>query len=163
MALIDCPECLKPVSDHAAACPHCGFPVVAELRKTRAVSLEEEGLFSESPKMFANNPLGFVICCVLCLALVGFVFLFFWWLECRATVLTVTGQRSILRRGILSKRTNEVRHEDVRNIQVGQSFLQRMFDVGSLAISSAGQGEIEIEISGIADPQKVADLIRAHQ
>ncbi len=27
MALINCPECLKEVSDNAKACPHCGFPL----------------------------------------------------------------------------------------------------------------------------------------
>ena len=27
MALIKCPECGKEVSDKAAACPNCGFPV----------------------------------------------------------------------------------------------------------------------------------------
>ncbi|MDO5696173.1 MAG: hypothetical protein Q4P30_05430 [Eubacteriales bacterium] len=27
MALIHCPECKREVSDHAYACPHCGFPV----------------------------------------------------------------------------------------------------------------------------------------
>jgi hypothetical protein len=31
MALIDCPECEKKISDKAAACPHCGYP----LRETR--------------------------------------------------------------------------------------------------------------------------------
>ena len=27
MALIDCPECSKPVSDSAPICPHCGFEI----------------------------------------------------------------------------------------------------------------------------------------
>ncbi|MFA5516114.1 MAG: hypothetical protein WDA20_07485 [Desulfuromonadales bacterium] len=26
MALIDCPECQKQISEQAVACPHCGFP-----------------------------------------------------------------------------------------------------------------------------------------
>ncbi|MFB6271450.1 MAG: zinc ribbon domain-containing protein [Salinibacter sp.] len=26
MALVDCPECTKDVSEHADACPHCGYP-----------------------------------------------------------------------------------------------------------------------------------------
>lgn len=29
MALINCPECRKEVSDRAAACPHCGNPMSA--------------------------------------------------------------------------------------------------------------------------------------
>jgi ABC-type phosphate transport system substrate-binding protein len=28
MALIDCPECKKQISNHAVACPHCGMPLV---------------------------------------------------------------------------------------------------------------------------------------
>lgn len=30
MALIICPECSRDVSDKAAACPHCGFPINRE-------------------------------------------------------------------------------------------------------------------------------------
>jgi hypothetical protein len=29
MALIQCPECQKQISDKAAACPHCGCPIIA--------------------------------------------------------------------------------------------------------------------------------------
>lgn len=32
MALIACSECQKEVSDKAAACPHCGAPIVAKSR-----------------------------------------------------------------------------------------------------------------------------------
>jgi hypothetical protein len=32
MALIDCPECEARISDKAAACPHCGYPMAAERR-----------------------------------------------------------------------------------------------------------------------------------
>ena len=31
MALIICPECQKQISSHAAACPHCGYPVQEHL------------------------------------------------------------------------------------------------------------------------------------
>lgn len=30
MALIDCPECEKRISDKAASCPHCGYPLAEE-------------------------------------------------------------------------------------------------------------------------------------
>jgi hypothetical protein len=29
MALIDCPECGRQVSDRAPSCPHCGFPIAS--------------------------------------------------------------------------------------------------------------------------------------
>ena len=33
--IVDCPECEHRVSDRAAACPQCGFPVAAELTAER--------------------------------------------------------------------------------------------------------------------------------
>lgn len=31
MALMRCPECRDKVSSKAAACPHCGYPIMADL------------------------------------------------------------------------------------------------------------------------------------
>lgn len=35
MALITCPECGQSVSDHADACPKCGYPVGAMIEKQK--------------------------------------------------------------------------------------------------------------------------------
>ena len=34
MALINCPECNREISDMAESCPHCGLPLVTELTET---------------------------------------------------------------------------------------------------------------------------------
>jgi predicted amidophosphoribosyltransferase len=36
MALIECPECKKNVSDMASSCPDCGYPIKSTLMKARA-------------------------------------------------------------------------------------------------------------------------------
>lgn len=36
MALIDCPECAKQVSDKAAACPNCGHPILERASASQA-------------------------------------------------------------------------------------------------------------------------------
>ena len=46
MSLIDCPECDGTVSNFASACPHCGFPVAAEIRQTVEELTETEGVRS---------------------------------------------------------------------------------------------------------------------
>lgn len=33
MALIDCPECEKKISDKATSCPNCGYPLGRERRR----------------------------------------------------------------------------------------------------------------------------------
>jgi membrane protein YdbS with pleckstrin-like domain len=88
------------------------------------------------------------------------LYLLAWWLQSRFTTLTVTNQRTMLRRGLIARETTEVRHRDVRNLQVNQTTLERMLGVGDLAISSAGQNELEINVHGIPNPEKLAAIVR---
>jgi uncharacterized membrane protein YdbT with pleckstrin-like domain len=125
--------------------------------------MAETTLYSENPSMFRNNPIGFIVTILLCLVGVGLIILLVWWLRSKATLLTVTDERTILRKGILSKSVNEVWHRDVRNVQLKQTFVQRIFDTGMLEISSAGQADVEIRIVGIRDPDGVKDIIDAHK
>jgi len=89
----------------------------------------------------------------------GLLIFLIWWFKSLGVTLTITSSRTILRRGVLSKHTNEVLHKNVRNVQVSQSFLQRIFGVGDIGIASAGSAGIEIAVSGILSPQHVKDLI----
>ncbi|MEO2031821.1 MAG: PH domain-containing protein [Planctomycetaceae bacterium] len=120
---------------------------------------QERVLYESHPAMFGNHPVGFVLSVILSLVGVGLVILLIWYIRCVGTTLTVTNEQTTLRRGILSKFTNDVFHENVRNIIVRQTFLQRIFGVGSVGISSAGQSGIEIEVNGIPDPDRVKQII----
>jgi len=123
----------------------------------------EKVLYESHPSMFRNHPIYFSLCCILSIVIVGLIMLLIWWLQTLATTLIITGEKTILRKGILSKYTNEVFHENVRNVQVRQSFLQRVFNVGYVGISSAGQAGMEIEVNGIPDPDEVKRLISEHR
>jgi len=118
-------------------------------------------VLSARPAMFRNRPVAFILLVIL--FPLGIIVLPIWWLVCLCTRLTVTESRTILRTGILSKATNEVRHHDVRNIQVNQGIFQRLFGVGDIGISSAGQAGIEITVSGMPAPQAIAKAIRDRQ
>jgi DNA-directed RNA polymerase subunit RPC12/RpoP len=96
-------------------------------------------------------------------ALVGGLILAYWWFKSLFVTLTVTNRRTILRRGLISKSTSEVNHDDVRNIQVDQSVIQRLLNIGDLYISSAGQDTLEIKARAILDPDGVASIIREYQ
>ena len=124
---------------------------------------EEVTLYDENPSMFRNRPVEFIVTLVLCLVVVGLVIFLVWWMRCKGTQLTVTTERTSLRRGILSKSITEVWHQDVRNVQLDQTFFQRLSGVGSLGISSSGQAGLEISVSGIPDPERVKELIDQHR
>ena len=123
----------------------------------------ERVLYAASPAMFRNSPILFVLSLILCLVVVGIVILLVWYLRCKGTQLTVTNKRTTLRTGILSKHINEVFHRDVRNVRLSQSFWQRILGVGSLELSSAGQSDVEISVSGMPDPEKVKSLINKYR
>ena len=89
--------------------------------------------------------------------------LLYWWFKSLYVTLTVTNRRTILRKGLFSKSTSEVAHDDVRNIQIDQSMVQRLLNIGDLLISSAGQDTIEIKARAIHDPERVASIVREHQ
>ena len=122
---------------------------------------ESEGTLLEiNPVMFRSNPVGFILSVILIAAAgAGLVILAIWWLKTKAAMLTVTNKRTIQRTGLISKKTTEVVHRDVRNIQIDQSVFQRLFGVGSIGISSAGQSGIEIQFTGVRDPDGIKALI----
>ncbi len=147
----------------------------------------ERDLIVRHPAMFRNHPLkytglmalfvgGLVIAWIcssiglLFMAMLGTIaagcgllLLGIWYVQTYFETLTVTNRRTIVLRGILSRRTNEVQHDDVRNIQVDQNMLQRLLGVGRIAISSSGQSDLEIDITGIPAPEEIAETIRNYQ
>jgi len=193
MALIECPECGRQVSDKASSCPQCGCPIhkVAVREEVPAPQAEHQ-LFSEHPAMFRGDPgrtlfiMALVVLCVLAisgvfdsalgedgadlargLGVFGLVlillYLLVWWLQCMAARITITTHRTTVRRGILAKKTTEVRHVDVRLVQVEQSILQRIFRSGTLAVGSAGHAGMEIQFRALRNPERVAAMIRERQ
>ena len=152
-----------------------------------SVEASERSVAEARPTMFRNRPFVFLGLAVwvlgalagaywrfgaqdlaqgLVFLLVGFVgasVFFLWWLQVRFAVLKVTTKRSILQHGIIAKQSSEVRHKDVRNIQVNQKALERIFGVGDIAISSAGQDGLEIVAAGIPRPHDIVAVIREQQ
>ena len=127
--------------------------------ESESLSDQEKTVYVASPSMFRNNPIGFVITILLCAVGVGFIILLIWWLKCKSTELTVTDKRTRLHRGWFSRSITEVWHRDVRNVQLHQSFTQRLFNTGRIGVSSAAQGGIEIDVTGLRDPDEIKEVI----
>lgn len=163
-------------------------PKVVEARANHqdtTVSQTEQELFTAHPAIFGNHPfscLGCVLVVIggivgavmgrdelilmysgLALAAAGALTIAYWWLQTRFRSVTVTSKRTLYTQGIFSKQTSEVQHDDVRNMQVNQSFFDRLVGVGHLAISSSGQDDMEIDVRGLKSPQRVIDIVREYQ
>ena len=121
--------------------------------------MPETVLYKDHPAMFRNRPVLFLVCCALIPFGIGIVVLLAWWLRCLATSLVITESRVTLRKGLLSKATNDVLIADIRNVKVSQSFLQRIFGVGAVAVSTSGQSDMEIEVHGVPAPDRIKSII----
>ncbi len=95
-------------------------------------------------------------------AIVGvfWIFLTVWWVKFSLSrSLEITNKRTIQHMGLLARSTTEVLHDHIRNVQIRQSFGQRIMGVGEIGISSAADSSIEVDMTGIPDPYKVRKVI----
>jgi hypothetical protein len=161
MPLIACPECEKPVSTEAHACPGCGYPVAEKLAQTLATGEARPG------------PDGAEILAEVRPSWWGYFWhLFFFWLivppiiahfHRLSTVLRIFPERITVERGLLSKCYQDYHPRDIRSIDIDQSFFQRIVGIGDLTISTAATAEGAEQINSIPDPRGVRDLILAQR
>ncbi len=87
-----------------------------------------------------------------------------WWIQCLSAALEITNKRTVSRNGLFSRSTSEVVHDNIRNVQVDQTFWERIWHVGTVGISSSGQDGIEIQMKKVPKPgelQRTIDLYRS--
>ena len=125
--------------------------------------MEDRVLYQGCPAPFLGHPGMVIVAIPLCLLGIGFLILGLLWLQSRGERLTVTEERVIHRRGILSRHIIDVRLADIRNIRVSQGMFQRLFGVGALGVATAGTGGEEIAMDGIAWPEKVKAIIEGQR
>ncbi|GGO86077.1 hypothetical protein GCM10011348_36080 [Marinobacterium nitratireducens] len=118
--------------------------------------------YSEHPAMFKNNPLGFLLSILLIPVGIGIIILLIWYLKCKSTLLEVTDRELVVERGLLSKDRTELSLSGVRTVNVYQSFFNRIFGVGKIAIFTAGD-DAEVEVAGLPDPHRLRELIKQGQ
>jgi len=162
MALINCPECGRQVSDSAHACPACGYPVAEKLatgqgaeERSVAIPVPEEVLAEVRPSWW------------------GFFWHFFFFfllipplvavLRRRSTVMRIFRDRIAFERGLFSKCYQDYNPQDIRSVDVDQSLFQRMVGIGDLTLSTAATVEAAEELKSIPDPRGVRDLILAQR
>jgi uncharacterized membrane protein YdbT with pleckstrin-like domain len=78
-----------------------------------------------------------------------------------ATYYQVTNQRLRVRRGILARKEQTARFDRVQNVNISQSVMDRVMDVGAVDFDTAGtaEGSSQFRFEGIADPQRLVRIV----
>jgi uncharacterized membrane protein YdbT with pleckstrin-like domain len=120
-------------------------------------------IYQAHPAMFRAHPFWFILSVLLIAAFgVGILILIYWYIQTRATALTVTDSDLMYERGILSKERTSVSINHVRSVNVMQSFVNRILGVGTIQISTAGD-EPEFTIADMPDPHVIREAIAKAQ
>lgn len=81
------------------------------------------------------------------------------WLERVATLYTITDRRIVIRRGILSRHERAAHIDRVQNVNLNQSFFDRLFKVGTLDFDTAGTEDSDFKFIGIGEPDELRKRI----
>lgn len=112
---------------------------------------------------FRSEPLwpadGFWLVVCLLVFVAAAITMFVWYLFKLSASLEITTKRTTESHGLFSRATSEVLHDNIRNIAVKQSFIDRVFNVGKVEISSSGQSGVEITMKDVKDPHGVREKI----
>lgn len=92
-------------------------------------------------------------------AMVPFALLSWWWIDRYSASLVITTKRTTMHTGFFRRSTSEVVHDNIRNVQVDQTFWQRLWRVGKLGISSSGQDGVEVQVNHLPNPDKLREII----
>ncbi|MEL7472342.1 MAG: PH domain-containing protein [Planctomycetota bacterium] len=92
-------------------------------------------------------------------AVIGLIALGVWKIMTFAASLEITNKRTIMREGLFRRATSEVLHDSIRNIQIDQTFWNRVWRVGAIGISSSGQDGIEIQLANLPRPDEIRRII----
>ena len=82
-----------------------------------------------------------------------------WELRRRATRYTITRRRVIRRTGYLRRVQQEVQTRDVREMQLHQGPIERLFGVGTVEVATAATAERELVIAKVPNARKVMEVL----
>src|SRR3954462_8533921 len=81
------------------------------------------------------------------------------WVQRVGTRYFVTNERLHIRRGIVSRRSQETRLERIQNVNTRQGVFERLMLIGTVDFDTAGGSDYDFAFRGVAGPTRVAQAV----
>jgi membrane protein YdbS with pleckstrin-like domain len=122
------------------------------------VGYEQPPLYHGSPTMFRAHPVAFILALLLTPLVIGAIILLVWVIKARTTHLEIDEQSVRYETGVFSKDRRALSRASIRTVRVTQTLLNRLLDVGSIEIYTAGDVP-EIYAPSMSEPNGIRDLL----
>ena len=161
MSLIACPECGQEVSTSATTCPGCGYPFAQHVRQNPPGSPARDVMVAAPDTqtvLLEVRPSWWNF----------FWHLVFGWLivpllvalyRRHGFVMRVYADRVAIEEGVFAKEHREFFIKDIRAIDVTQGLWSRLFDIGTVTISTAATVDAAEEARGVPGPMQIKELL----
>jgi uncharacterized membrane protein YdbT with pleckstrin-like domain len=80
-------------------------------------------------------------------------------IRCRRVTYTITNRRLSIVTGLVARDVHETRLEQIQNVNITQSLLDRVLDVGTIAFDTAGGASFEFSFRGVTAPRLITRTI----
>jgi len=174
-----CPECHGRLSQAAAGTSPAtaAAPASAAAAPAEPAATSEKVEWTARPAVILYMPV-YAAVAILCLTAVVLAFYIQWaWITVsiplllavvaveevhrRSVTYTITTKRVIMERGILSKDRHEVRISDIREVNLDQTLVGRIFGVGTVGLDTAAEVGGDINMENIPNPRRVMELLHS--
>ena len=98
----------------------------------------------------------------LLLVIAGGISLLTSYIRIRSTLYTITNQRVMIERGLVSKSLSEIDLRYVDDTQFAQSAFDRLLGIGNVTIVSSDKTTPVYVLTGVKDPRSLRETIRTH-
>jgi uncharacterized membrane protein YdbT with pleckstrin-like domain len=128
-----------------------GVPFLASLIASKTIDLDAKSRI---------NHIGWLV--TLIILIVQLIAFFVALMKQRSIQYTITNQRVIIERGVLSKSLNEIDMRTIDETEFFQKFIERLLGIGSVTLISSDKVFPTTSLRSIKDPRAVRELIRTH-